>query len=192
MLKITVSCSKNPHVDGNEFRASDGANFFFLQRPQHFRLQVDGKLADFVQKDSSAFRYREKAFFRLHGSGECAFDVSEQFAFDQSWDERAAVHRNERLVAKRSRIVDGASHHFFSRAAFPKNQNRVNAVRRFGDDTVKLVHLGSAADDAAESLAGPYLFTKYAVLGFQFEVGGDASQKELQLFEAKGFGHVIV
>src|SRR5262249_42759756 len=129
MLKVTVGGGKNADVNGNELGASDRTDFFFLQGAEHFGLKIYGKLPDFVQKDSAAFSDSKQSFFRLHRSGECTFDIPEQFALDQSRNQRSTVNWDERLVAKRTGVMDGARNHLLSRSALAEDQNRVHAVR---------------------------------------------------------------
>ena len=174
LLQIAVGGGQDADVDGNAARAADGTNFFFLNGAQEFGLEVDGKLADFVEKNGSAFGDGEQSFLGLIGAGEGAFDIAEQFALNQRGDERAAVDGNKRLVVERSGVMNGARDHFLAGTAFSEDQHGMGAVGGLGDDAVKLLHLGSAADDAAVPLLGFELLAQHAVFGFQLEVIGDA------------------
>ena len=170
LLQNAVGGSQDADVDGNAARAADRTNFLFLNRAQEFGLEVDGKLADFVEKHSATFGDGEQSFLGLIGAGEGAFDIAEEFALDQRGHQRTAVDGDERLVVERSGVVNGARDHFFAGAAFAENQHRVGAVGGFGDDAVELLHLRGAADDAAVTLLGFELLAQHAVFGFQLEV----------------------
>jgi hypothetical protein len=88
--------------------------------------------------------------------------------------------------------MNRARHHFLSGAAFSENQHGMGAVRGFGDDAVELLHLGSAADEAAVALLGLQFLAQNAVFGLQLEVVGDALQQQLEFVNAEGFGDVFV
>lgn len=53
LLQIAIGGGQNTNVDGNAAGATDRTNLLLLDRAQHFRLQVDGKLSDFVEENSS-------------------------------------------------------------------------------------------------------------------------------------------
>src|ERR1700691_1341756 len=101
LLQDAVSGSEDADVDGDAAGAADGTNLLFLNRPQKFGLEVDGKLADFVEEYGAAFGDGEETVLGLIGAGERAFDIAKQLTLDQRGDERAAVDGNERLVMKR-------------------------------------------------------------------------------------------
>jgi hypothetical protein len=86
-----------------------------------------------------------------------------QLALDQGRNQRAAVHRNKGLVAVRPGVVNRARHQLLAGAALAQNQHRVRAVRRLGDDAIKLLHLRRAANDRAEALLGLDLLAQDAV-----------------------------
>src|ERR1700756_1729816 len=93
---------------------------FLLDGPQHFGLEIDRKLPNFVQKHRSTLCHGQKSILGLIRSGESAFDVAEQFAFDQGGDEGSAVHRNERLVTKGAGVVNGTCNQLLSGTASPR------------------------------------------------------------------------
>ena len=169
-----------------------GTNLLFLNGPQEFGLEVDGQLADFVEKHGSAFGDGQKSVLGLIGAGERSFDVAEQFALNQRGHERAAIDGDERLVVEWSGVMNGARHHFLAGAALAENQHGMRTVGGFGDDAVELFHLGGAADDAAIALLGLELLAQHAVFAFQLEVVGDALEQKLEFVDTEGFGHVLV
>src|SRR5262249_37936269 len=67
---------------------------------QQLGLEIDGQLTDFVEKNSSPFGNREQALLGTLGSGECAFDITEEFTFNHRGNRRPAINWNEWLVAK--------------------------------------------------------------------------------------------
>ena len=169
-----------------------GTNLLFLDRAQHFGLQIDRKFSDFVEKNGSSFGHGHEPVFGLVGAGERALHVAEQFTLDQGGHERSAIDRDERLVAEGTGIVNGARHHLFAGAALAQNQHRVHAVGGLGDDAIELFHFRGAADDAAESLFGLHLLAQQTVLRLQLQVAGHALQQQLQFVETEGLGHVVI
>src|SRR6266404_1935449 len=72
--------------------------------------------------------------------------MAEQFALEQSRRNRGAIHSDERLVAARTSIVDGASDEFLARPCFAEDENR--GVGRSHDfDLIQRSREGSAPAD---------------------------------------------
>jgi hypothetical protein len=165
---------------------------FSLNSPQKLGLEVYGEFAYFVQKHGSTFGDGQQPVLSLIGAGERAFDVAEEFAFDQRGHERAAVYGDERLVVERSGVMNGARHHFLAGSAFAEDQDGVRTVGGFGNDAIEFLHLRSAAYDAAVTLLRFELLAQHSVFTFELEVIGDALEQELEFIDAEGFGHVLV
>jgi hypothetical protein len=91
--EIAVGGGEDAGVDGDGVVGADGANFFLLEGAEELGLEVEGEFADLVEEDSAAIGGGEKAGLGAVGSGEGAFDVAEEFAFDEGGDEGAAVDR---------------------------------------------------------------------------------------------------
>jgi len=51
-------------------------------------------------------------------AGEGAALVAEQFVFDETFGNGRAIQRDERQIAARRKMMDGAGEKFFARAAF--------------------------------------------------------------------------
>ncbi|MCG3163618.1 MAG: hypothetical protein JMDDDDMK_05057 [Acidobacteria bacterium] len=75
---------------------TDRLESLFFQRAQNFRLSLQTHIADFVQKDRRAVRSLEFSAPGLSRAGESAFDVTEQFGFDQFFGNGGAVDFDER------------------------------------------------------------------------------------------------
>ena len=58
--------------------------FLLLQNSQQLGLSFERQFGDFVQKQRAAVGVFKAADAPVGGAGECAFHVSEQFAFHQS------------------------------------------------------------------------------------------------------------
>ncbi len=165
---------------------------FLLQRAQQLGLQIDRQLADFVQKHGAALGDRQQPVLGFIGAGEGALDVAEQLALDQGRNQRAAVHRNKRLVAVRPGVVNRARHQLLAGAALAQDQHRMRAVRRLGDDAVKLLHLRRAADDRAEAFLGLDLLAQDAVFAGELQMPDHALQQQPKLFQVERLGDIVV
>jgi len=71
---------------------------------------------------------------------ERAAHVPEQFAFDQRRRQRSAIDRNKRMIVPRALSVDGPRHKFFTRSAFPNNQDGMAPGRDLPDLTANFPH----------------------------------------------------
>jgi hypothetical protein len=122
----------------------------------------------------------EQSLFVLHRAGKRALHVPEQLGLEQALGERAAVEREERLVAARRDVVDIAGDDFFPGARFPFDQH--GAVGR-GDLLRQLQDLGEGARLAqglreARALAPPDLLLQLLVLGAEAPMlGGTAADR---------------
>src|SRR5580698_784502 len=163
LFEIAVRCCEDTDVDRNAASAAYRPNFLLLDGSQHFRLQIDGKFSDFVKEDSPTFGHGHQSVLGLIRSRESTLHVAEKLALDQSRNERSAVDWNKWLVAEWTGIMNRAGDHFLAGSAFAQDQDGMNAVGRLGDDAIELLHLGRAADDAAESLFGFHFLPQQTV-----------------------------
>src|SRR6185312_8184753 len=121
LLEVTIRCRQNSHIDGDPLGAADRTYLLFLNRAKKLGLEIHGHFANFIKEYGAAIGNCQQAVFRLHGSGECSFYITEKLTLYQRGDQRTAIHGNERLVVERAGIVNGAGHQLFSRPAFAKN-----------------------------------------------------------------------
>ena len=110
-------------------------------------------LADFVEKDRALVGDFEQAALVLVGAGEGAFDVAEQFAFEQSLGKRATVDGDERLAGSGRTGMHGAGDEFFAGSAFAVNENRAAGGGNGADGLLQFLHGGADADDVVERVA---------------------------------------
>ena len=93
--EVAVGGGEDAGGDGVGLGGADRADLFFLEGAEQFGLEVEGELADLVEEDGAALGGAEQAFLVAVGAGEGAFDVAEEFAFDEGGDEGAAVDGDE-------------------------------------------------------------------------------------------------
>jgi hypothetical protein len=75
--------------------------FAFLEEAEELRLDLHGKVADFVEKQRAPFGHFETAFLGGMRAGEGAFLVAEQLRLDEILRQRRAAHFDERLLGPR-------------------------------------------------------------------------------------------
>src|ERR1022692_1857784 len=79
---------------------------------------IDRDFADFVEEDGAAVGDFEQTALVLVRAGKGAFQVTEQFALQQSLREGSAVDGNESVGSARRTYVNSAGHELLSGAAF--------------------------------------------------------------------------
>src|SRR6266436_3441369 len=105
-------------------RASQTLELSFLQHAQQLSLQFEGYFSNFVQKNRATVGYFEPANALCDRSGECAFLVSEQLAFQQACRNGRAVELHEGFRPPWTQIMNGAGDQFLSRPRLAINQDR--------------------------------------------------------------------
>ena len=66
--QVAVGGRDEPHIHTNRFRTAQALEFTLLQDPQQFRLQFERKVADLIEKQSTALSLFEAADPVLHGA----------------------------------------------------------------------------------------------------------------------------
>ena len=94
-----------------------------FQNSKQFGLAVEAHLADLVQEDRSMVSTFELAEMLFCGSSECALFVAEEFAFQQRFIERGAVHGDVGAGRPEARIVYHARDEFFAGTALTRDEH---------------------------------------------------------------------
>ena len=84
LLEIAIGGGDHANVDFLRPRAAHGLKLPFLQHAQQLDLEVDGQLADLVEKDRATVGERKATFALFCRAGKGALFMAEQLAFDQS------------------------------------------------------------------------------------------------------------
>ena len=77
LRKILVRGGDDADIHALRAVAAESLEFLFLQDTQQFGLQVERKVADFIEKKRAAVGQFEAADFLIHGAGECALLMAE-------------------------------------------------------------------------------------------------------------------
>ena len=83
-----ISRANQPEVGLQAFGVADAAVTAFFKHAQQFGLKINRHLRDFVQQQAPSPRLRDQTAAILHGPGESAAHVAEQFRFDQFLGQR--------------------------------------------------------------------------------------------------------
>src|SRR5204863_8078708 len=112
--------------------AADALELAFLQEAQQFRLHRRRHVADLVQKQRASMRLLEFSQVAGRRPGERALFMAEELRLDQLRRHGRAVDGDERPVAPRTAIVNGARDELLARAGLAQDAD----PRLAGCDTV--------------------------------------------------------
>jgi hypothetical protein len=90
-------CGEYSHVDTAP-RAAQWLDLMILQESKGVRPAVGGQVSDLIQKNGAGVRFSHPSFKVAIGTGEGAFDVTEQFGLNPLFRQGRAVYWHEWLV----------------------------------------------------------------------------------------------
>jgi hypothetical protein len=150
-------------------------------------LGLHRHVADFIEKQGSAFRLLEAADGASGGAGEGALLVTEQLAFDEiSWN-GGHVDGDEWPALALAIVVQRFRDQFLACAGFPGNHHRKIGLHQPGENPENVLHRRRAADDR-HHLGGRCFRLLTPPLGF----GERASDDRHQFAQIEGLGQVFV
>src|SRR6516164_8601643 len=83
-FQVLMRRGENADVERVRLIAANGQNLIVLKHAEQLYLDRQWNIGEFVKEDGAAVGKRQKAGPRLRGAGECALDVSKEFAFDEA------------------------------------------------------------------------------------------------------------
>ncbi len=83
------------HINAEDIGAAQALHLAALQEPQQFGLHRKRQLSGLIQKQRAAVRGMDASQPGLHGSGEGAAHVAEQFGLEQGFGDRCTVDDDE-------------------------------------------------------------------------------------------------
>src|SRR6185436_11509794 len=102
----------------------DLLELLLLEDAQELRLDRRGDVADLVEEDGARVGFLEQALLRRVGTRVRALDVAEQLVLEQRLGYGGAVDRDERAVAARASLMEGASGELLARPALAVDHHR--------------------------------------------------------------------
>jgi hypothetical protein len=130
-------------IDVDRLAAADTHDLTFLQEAQQVALQIDGHIADLIEKERAACRVFDLSSGSRASPGERALFIAEQFRGDEVGRNRGTVHCDERAGVPPRVLMDGTGGQFLAGAAFPRDQDR------FVGHCVTFQHLHDMLDGGA-------------------------------------------
>src|SRR5215470_14010195 len=92
LLEIAVCGRDDAHVDLQRVTSSDAFKLTFFQHAQQLGLQIEWELSDFIEKDRSVVGDLEASHAARVSTGEGAFLMAEELAFNQRTRQSGAVY----------------------------------------------------------------------------------------------------
>ena len=119
-----------------------------LQHAEELGLQGKGELADFIEKDRSAFRRAEHAQHRLLGARERAANMAEELALEKTLADTRAIDRDKGPVGPLTLGKKPPGNQLLPRAAFTFDQNAAVGGRHLVNKPQHITNrLGNAHDN---------------------------------------------
>ena len=146
--QVAVGRRDDPHVgDARGAVRADRLDFSGLEEAEQERLHAQAHLADLVEEQRAAVRLLELAGLVAIRAGEAAFDVSEQFRFEQRLGQAGAVQGDEGPIGSRRVDVNGSRDQILADAALAGDQHLRLAGRRAARHRQHFQHRGAGRDD---------------------------------------------
>ncbi len=117
-VQVAIGGDDDAHVHVDGLRSADALKRAFFEDAQEFCLNGERQFADFVEEKSSTVSEIHFAGLTIACAGEGAALVAKEFVFDETFGNSGAIERDERQVAARRKMMNGAGEKFFARAAF--------------------------------------------------------------------------
>src|SRR4029077_17467753 len=123
LFQIAVGCCDQPGVYPPRLRAAETFEFLLLQRAQQLRLDIDWDIAHLVQEQRALIRQFHAPDFLTDRTGERAFFMAEQFAFDEARRDGSAIKLYKCPLFAPAPVVDRTGNQLLSGAGFAQKQD---------------------------------------------------------------------
>ena len=118
LLQIAVGGGYEPDIHVFNLGTAQPFKLSFLHGAQQLRLNFEGDVANFVQKQCAHVGEFKPSNFLGDRPGECAALMSKQLALKQPSRNGGTVELDQRTVFAAAAIMDCARDQFFSRTSF--------------------------------------------------------------------------
>ena len=145
--QVAAGGGDNPGLHGDGLGAAHPLEDLGFQDPEQFDLQFQFELADFVQEQGPAFGQFKAAHLVADGPGKGAFDVAEQFRFDQGLHQGRTAEGHEGALGPGTLQVDGLGEEVLAGPRFPFQDHRRLGAGDVGQHGQQAFHGGALADD---------------------------------------------
>ncbi|MNM60762.1 hypothetical protein D3C81_720520 [compost metagenome] len=151
--QVSVRGHDDAHVHGLDAVGADGRDLAFLQHPQDLCLRGQRHVAYLVEEQGAAIGLAKAPGAFIDGTGERAFNMTEQLAFHQFGRDCGAVHCDEGAGGSSAVAVQGARHQFLACTRLAEDQGGGIGVCGQPDALEDLAH-GLAATDQFGAVHG--------------------------------------
>src|ERR1019366_1246457 len=141
-----VGGSDDSDVDRTTDVVTDGHHGLLLDNAEQFALELRAELTDFIEEEGSTVGGADETERIAAGTGESAFYVAEEFAFEQRITQGGTIDGNEGFVGPERVIVDVSGEHFLTRTGFTQNHDGRLAERDALGDALQVNHNARFAD----------------------------------------------
>src|SRR5580700_5848891 len=121
--QIAIGSRDQPYVDADRMSAAYPLELPILQHAQELRLQFQGKVANFVQKQRAPVGQFQSPDFLADCPGKCAFLVPEQFALQKPGRNCRTIDFEEAPILTCTHAVNGAGDHLLPGTGLAKNKD---------------------------------------------------------------------
>jgi hypothetical protein len=158
LLEVLVRRRDHAHVALQGLVATDAVELAVRQHAQQPRLQVEGHVADLVEKQRAAVGLLEAAAAHGLRAGEGAALVAEEFALEQVLRDRRGVDRDEGAlaaeIAARAVAVQRARDQLLAGAALAGDHHRHRALAQAADRAEHVLHRRRLAEHLGHRRGG--------------------------------------
>src|SRR5262249_3778975 len=123
LFQLAVGRGYHPYVNRDRLDATNALNFPFLEDSEQCYLGFRRQIADLVEENRASISRLKPSQALLECSSEGAFFMPEQFRDNERGWNRCTVHLNEGMAGASRSVVNGASHQFFPRSCFTKDEH---------------------------------------------------------------------
>src|SRR5262249_23191396 len=148
--QIAIGRGNDPDVDLDRLRPADALELALLEHAQELDLNVHRHLPDLIQEDRASLGQFESPDPPLDRSGERAFLMAEQLAFDQPTRQRGAVDLDEWFIAAGAGRMDGAGKKFLAGTGLAGDEHGSIGLGHTADLREGLQQSRALADDLLE------------------------------------------
>src|SRR5215468_7039809 len=149
--RVLVRGCNNAHVEFEFLLAAEPAHLSVFEDTQELRLKLQRHFTDFIEEKSAAAGEFKTSWTRADSSGERAFLVAEDFAFDERFRNGGGIDGDERSIGAFAQTMDGSRCQFLARAALAGNDRGCIARTETLNQLVYIAHGLAAADKLSES-----------------------------------------
>src|SRR5690606_6815561 len=128
------------NVDVDRLSPANGDHPLLLQNAEQLCLDLERKLAHFVEEERALAGETKVTRCVAYGSGKRTSYMSEQLAFEEVGRQSGAIDGSERTLGTGRGTMNGRRYELFTRARLTAHQHTGIRLRHFGDLPQELLH----------------------------------------------------